>query len=351
MLSSVSLFTSANAGELSVSGTAKATYNILSGTTNVGKGLGITNELNFTASGELDNGYTWSYSMELDPNAVSAGTTAAAQAGAENDDTKLTLSTPYGTVGVFISEGGLDVEDAASQSVYGRPTDIGDPSSTTDNYTIDSYNNVQYHTPADLLPFGISAKIAYAPDLSDVAAGASGDNSGAVSTTSTSFVGENATEYQVKASPIDGLTVGASYFERDQQGGATKRDQDAESGAYYFTYANGPVSIGYSQAYRAELLANDAYQTATNVDFYDQTNYSIAFAASDDLSVSYERETSEKNFVGSGQAAVEQESSAVQVAYTMGGMTIALSHASHDNNGYSTTNNQDQSLIAITMAF
>ena len=351
MLSSVSLFTSANAGELSVSGTAKATYNILSGYTNVGKGLGITNELNFTAAGELDNGYTWSYSMELDPNAVSAGTTAAAQSGAENDDTKLTLSTPYGTVGVFISEGGLDVEDAGSQSVYGRPTDIGDPSSTTDNYTIDSYNNVQYHTPADLLPFGISAKIAYAPDLSDVAAGASGNNSGAVSTQSTTFVGENATEYQVKASPIDGLTVGASYFERDEQGGATKRDQDAESGAYYFTYANGPVSIGYSQAYRAELLANNAYQTATNVDYYDQTNYSIAFAASDDLSVSYERETSEKNFVGSGQAAVEQESSAVQVAYTMGGMTIALSHASHDNNGYSTTNNQDQSLIAVTMAF
>jgi hypothetical protein len=351
MLSSVSLFTSANAGELSVSGTAKATYNILSGYTNVGKGLGITNELNFTASGELDNGYTWSYSMELDPNAVSAGTTAAAQSGAENDDTKLTLSTPYGTVGVFISEGGLDVEDAASQSVYGRPTDIGDPSSTTDNYTIDSYNNVQYHTPADLLPFGISAKIAYAPDLSAAGDGASGNAKGAVSTKSTTFVGENATEYQVKASPIDGLTIGASYFERDEQGGAVKRDQDAESGAYYLTYASGPVSIGYSQAYRAEMLANDAYQTGTDVDYYDQTNYSIAFAASDDLSVSYERETSEANYIGSGTAAVEQESSAVQVAYTMGGMTIALSHASHDNNGYSTTNNQDQSLIAVTMAF
>jgi hypothetical protein len=347
MLSSVSLFTSANAGELSVSGTAKATYNILSGTTNVGKGLGITNELNFTASGELDNGYTWSYSMELDPGNRSGSNNEDVQ----NDDTKLTLTTPYGTVGVFISEGGLDVEDAASQSVYGRPTDIGDPSSTTDNYTIDSYNNVQYHTPADLLPFGISAKIAYAPDLSAAGDGASGNAKGAVSTKSTTFVGENATEYQVKASPIDGLTIGASYFERDEQGGAVKRDQDAESGAYYLTYASGPVSIGYSQAYRAEMLANDAYQTGTDVDYYDQTNYSIAFAASDDLSVSYERETSEANYIGSGTAAVEQESSAVQVAYTMGGMTIALSHASHDNNGYSTTNNQDQSLLAVTMAF
>jgi hypothetical protein len=102
MLTSVSLFGAANAGELSVSGTAKATYNIVSGDVSQGKGLGITNELNFTASGELDNGYTWSYSMELDPGAV----TASGQA-AENDDTKITLATPYGTVGVFISEGGL----------------------------------------------------------------------------------------------------------------------------------------------------------------------------------------------------------------------------------------------------
>ena len=70
MLTSISLFGSANAGELTVNGTAKATYNILSGKYNSGKGLGITNELNFTAAGELDNGYTWSYSMELDPDAL-----------------------------------------------------------------------------------------------------------------------------------------------------------------------------------------------------------------------------------------------------------------------------------------
>ena len=66
MLTSVSLFASANAGELTVNGTAKATYNSQSGNTN-GQGVGITNDLNFTASGELDNGFTWAYSMELDP--------------------------------------------------------------------------------------------------------------------------------------------------------------------------------------------------------------------------------------------------------------------------------------------
>ena len=103
MLASVSLFGSAYAGSLGVSGTAKATYNITSGNnTSQGKGLGITNELNFTASGELDNGYTWSYSMELDP-ADGQGAGGAAT----NDDNAIKLTTPYGTVGMFILEGGL----------------------------------------------------------------------------------------------------------------------------------------------------------------------------------------------------------------------------------------------------
>ena len=344
MFSSISLFTSVNAGELGVSGTAKATYNILSGKTNVGKGLGVANELNFTASGELDNGYTWSYSMELDPGENST----SPQSNANNDDTKLTLATPYGTVGVFISEGGLDVEDAASQSVYSRPTDMGDPSSTSDNFTIDSYNNVQYHTPSGLLPFGTSFKIAYAPNTSDTAAGSSGNNAGAVNGFGTTNPGRTATEMQIKSNPYEGLNIGASFMEFDDQGLA-KMDQDAESGAYYATYASGPFSVGYSQAYKAPLAADATYKTTTTVEYYDQTNYSIAFAATDDLSISYEVETSEANYVNT--TTKEQESTAVQVAYTMGGMTIALSHGSHDNNGYVTGANQDQTLLAVTMAF
>ena len=346
MFSSISLFASANAGELSVSGTAKATYNIQSGKTNAGKGLGITNELNFTAAGELDNGYTWSYSMELDPGENST----TPQSNANNDDTKMTLTTPYGTVGVFISEGGLDVEDAASQSVYVRPTDMGDPSGTTDNFTIDSYNNVQYHTPADLLPFGVTAKIAYATNTADTSAGSSGNNAGDVTTGSATHKGATATEMQVKAAPLDGLTIGASYFEFGGDKGEANKDQLAESGAYYATYATGPVSIGYSQAYRAEHLDEDTGDSTTDAaESYDQVNYSIAFAATDDLSVSYERETSEVSKLDDTN--VEQESSSVQLAYTMGGMTIAVAHSSHDNNAYVTGDNVDQTLLAVTMAF
>ena len=346
MLTSISLFGSANAGELTVNGTAKATYNILSGKTNTGKGLGITNELNFTASGELDNGYTWSYSMELDPDAVAADNGAA-----QNDDSKLTLTTPMGTVGVFMSEGGLDVEDAASQSVYGRPTDIGDPSSGDgDNYTIDSYNNVQYHMPADMLPFGIVGKVAYAPDLDSDKN--SGNAKGNTITETTASMGRSATELQVKAAPLDGLAIGASYIDFDGAGlNGTKNNQNPESGAYYATYASGPFSIGYSKAFKAPLVADGALTSTTAVDFYEQTNISIAYAATDDLSISYEKEEDKKNMQRDATADVEQESSSIQVAYTMGGMTLAVAHGSYDNVSYVEGDEVDQMLFAVTMAF
>ena len=80
---------------------------------------------------------------------------------------------------------------------------------------------------------------------------------------------------------------------------------------------------------------------------------SIAYAATDDLSISYEQETSEAQYVLNSTADIEQESTSIQVAYTMGGMTLALAQSSHDNVGYSnaTTADRDQTLIAVTMAF
>jgi hypothetical protein len=351
MLTSISLFGSANAGELSVSGTAKATYNIETGA-NKGKGLGITNELNFTASGETDAGYTWSYSMELDPGAtqVTGDTDTEGSQSAQNDDTQLTLTTPYGTVGVFISEGGLDVEDAASQSAYSRPTDMGGSDGVVDNFTIDAYNNMQYHTPGDLIPFGGSFKIAYAPDLDTYG---SGNNSGVTKAEGeAAFVGRSATEMQVSFDAIpmaDGLKIGASYFDFDKQGDEGKKDQEAESGAYYATYAIGNVSLGYSKAHKALLVDDDAN---TGVEYYDQTNQSIAYAVNDDLTISYEVEKSEANYVLDSTAAVEQKSTGVQLAYNMGGMTLAIARNSHDNPSYSTTAaDLDQTLIAVTMAF
>ena len=72
-------------------------------------------------------------------------------------------------------------------------------------------------------------------------------------------------------------------------------------------------------------------------------------SATDDLSVSYEIEKSEVSRLD--DTTTEQQSKAIQLAYTMGGMTLAVSHASHDNNGYVLDANTEQTLFAVTMAF
>ena len=90
-IASLSLMFSVNAGELTVSGSAKATYNFVNGAQN-DNGIGVTNELNFTASGEMDNGYTWKYSMELDPNTTGDTATSPSNTppgAALNDDTQI----------------------------------------------------------------------------------------------------------------------------------------------------------------------------------------------------------------------------------------------------------------------
>ncbi len=345
MLTSISLFTSANAGELTVSGTAKATYNITSGYANTGKALGVANEFDLGANGELDNGYTWKYQIQMDPG---NSTNVSSSSEVENDDSQLTLTTPYGTVGVFISEGGLDLEDGASQSVYGRPTDLGDPSATTDAYDIDGTNNLQYHTPKDLLPFGIAVKVGYAPNAPD--ANNSANGSGVVNTRATTNKGLTAHGMQVKAEPIDGLVVGASFVETMDSATELTRRGDNNSYAAMITYAIGSFELGASRSHFDPFINSVATPTTT-AKYYEQGNYSVAFAVNDNLSLSYELEESEKTFLADAQATVEQTSTALQAAYTMGGMTVALSLGDYENVGYTTSNDAKQTLIAVSMAF
>ena len=154
LVSSIVLVGNAVAGEMSVTGSAKASYVISGNDANAGKGVGVANELTVSASGEMDNGFTWKYAVDLD------------EASTLNDDTQLTIGTPYGTIGFFASEGGLSTEYSNLTGALGAGSDYAKISGTTadrEGLDVSSYANLQYHTPADLLPFGIQAKLGYAP--------------------------------------------------------------------------------------------------------------------------------------------------------------------------------------------
>jgi hypothetical protein len=340
----------AKAGELSVTGSAKASYAITSSdgtaaSNDSAKGLGIENEFTLGASGELDNGFTWSYAVDID----------AVESSATNDDAKLTLTTPMGTIGMFLGEGALGVDNAGSQSVIARPSDTSYNEAMTDTYDIDGYDNIQYHTPADMFPFGITAKIGYAPSGLATAANdytATGAANNRLATTDTASAGgitlhpggSSVSHYQIKANPIDGLNIGADYFEASGVVGST--DQAPESGAYYATYAFGPAVIGFSKSY----LAAPMNALSVLVETVENDKVSVGINVNDSLSVSYEEEESQPT-LNTGATTYTMTSTGLQAAYTMGGMTLGVAVNDHENAGYTQNKDVKDTVFTVEMAF
>lgn len=357
VFASVVAFSSANAGVLEVTGTAKATYIIngsdsLTAKDNNGKGIGIANELAFTGTGELDNGWTWKYQVELDD--TSANTFTA------SDDTRLELTTPYGTIAAYNTEGSLSTKYSFSAAAYGAGTDNGNSGYMQYGTAIDSYNNLQYHTPKGLLPFGIQGKVAVAPSAD------SGKNSAnSAGSENTASDGTKVTQYQITAAPIDGLTVGASYLEKSGESGSI---QGYETGGYYAKYKIGQITVGAGQHFIANNISSVTDQTtateissaalAATVKSFENTAYSIGFAVNDNLSVSYEVENSDaqKRDItvanrATVDASVELEVTTIQAAYTMGGMTVSLSMKDIENANYVLNKDAKETLLAVAMAF
>jgi len=348
LFTSVSLISSVSAGEMTVTGKAKATYNILKGGSvgNAGKGIGVANEIDFGAKGDLDNGMSWNYQVQFDPGATTNNGGV--------DDTRLELTTTFGTLGVYVSEGGLDTDNSASQSVYGRPSDIGLSTGMKDGPAISSFNNLQYHLPAGTLPFGGTFKAAYATDQSAGMNGADGKGG------SHDHYCQSAEQFQVTAAPLDGLKIFADYYK--ESGASANVIQAFEAGSVAATYAFGPASFGASRTLNAPLMTSatsdlTAINNATTAGgnpgsarLYTTNKMSVAYNVNSDLSVSYEIEKSNRETIAAGTD-FDIKASALQAAYTMGGMTLAISHGKTDNVNYTDANDAEQTLFAVTMAF
>jgi len=343
-------FSVAKAGDLAVTGSVKASYTIAGSDStvagiNTGKALGLSNEFTLSASGELDNGWSWNYAQDID------GATA-------QDDGKLTVTTGMGTIGIFISEGGLDTDNTASQSVISRPSDTSYDEGMVDSWDISGQNTLQYHTAADMLPFGVAFKVAHAPSMvasvnSYEAAGAVNSGVFTAATTSTggtitqdSDMGRSATHYQVKANPIEGLNIGADYLEYHGVDGAT--GQEPESGSYYATYAFGPATIGYSKNFLATAMATAPGDITESI---EGTKYSISVNVNDNLSFSYENEESNPDNTTAATANYTMEASGIQAAYTMGGMTLAVAMNEIENATYVTNKDVTDTVFSVAMAF
>ena len=341
ILSAASFTLSAVAGELSVTGGVTATYKINGADAAAGKGIGVSNELDFNASGELDNGYTWTWQTQLD------------DAGTVNDDTRLEIGTNLGTVGFYISENDLSSKLGYGIGALGVGSDYTGPSIVEWGVAMNSYNNIGYALPAGLLPFGGSVKAAYAPNLSSAA----GSSAKADGTVETMAVGDDATQYRVDFNPIDGLSIGADYM--TVSGGVSTIRYKQESAGAYAKYVAGPLSVGYA---RTGYQPNEAKAATLGSDGsvnYTTDQYGIQFAVNDNLTVSYSEEKSTKRTsselgVASARTAateIDMDIQHIQAAYVIGGATVGIAIADADNADYSAGKQEKTTTFSIAMAF
>ena len=369
LILSLSVISFAKAGELSVTGSVQATYVITSSDSTTAKvesqpGIGMSNELAFSATGEFGNGYTWNYQVELDPDQRNGA--------AINDDTRLELGTPYGTIGIYNSEGSLNTHLGYSAAAYAPGYDIGTSGAIEFGAEISGYSNVQYHTPAGLLPFGIVAKAAYSPGQSY--GGDANDAGGAAS--------NDVESYQITAKPIDGLTVGASYLTINGSGSATI--QEYETGGAYAKYSFGNVTLGAGRhlvapnkdgsgtgatpvttalKQRSTVVSTTTGLPVTTTSYCAGTTYfendtiSIGYAVNDALSLSYDKLTSTGHVSNQSITNVKTTTNrdlvieSIQLAYNIGGAVVAIGQKDVEGVNYAQGDNEKETVFSLKMAF
>ena len=280
---------SANAAEVSVTGSLAVTYTNQDTTETTGNPLGMDNEFNFNISGEMDNGMGVSYFMGM-----------GEQAGGM-DSAK--LSVDMGDMGTIAFDQGSgsglanydDMMPKANEEVW----DGLDTSASGLTGRLGSSGRIQYTNSMD----GVSIDAAYGP-------GSSTNNADGASSGSGEGAGYNvALNMSGDAMGMDGLTLGLGYGETEAGAG----NDDKEDTGIWATYAMGSVTVGVQ---RNELTGGAAGATEQTADLF-----SIAFNVNENLAISY----GEKNtdFESSGSATVQEEVDGVGISYTMGSMKIA----------------------------
>jgi len=330
-----------------MNGSANFTYYTTS--KSEGKGIGTDKGLTVSGSGELDNGWTFSvYSYFSDALAISSHATS------------LTMGS-LGTVTAGQAWGGNSGSyDEEVPQAYEQTSDRQQNSANQVGNWMDN-GGLTWVPPAfDIDGLGsVQAHIGFSPDADDVAT-----NNGSVGAKSGTW--GTGKDLGLTITTDMGLKVGAYVATRENElprGAAQDAVQDEFNVSWYAKYTMGSVSIGYSEAYYdgGEAGAATAIATAkaigTSDGIFENTQMSIAFNVNDNLSISYteSEDTYDAQSHASGGtelADVAQETEALQLAYSMGGMSIKAFDMESSNPGWdsdATKNNFRE--ISIGLSF
>ena len=316
------LAVSANA-ELKIKGGIETTYGTketpsTAAAGSVGNAIGQETKFEFNHTKDLVNGWTSKIDMEV---MEVAGTVADTEITIAKDNTKL-----------FISKDGGSIHD--NNVVPGAYN-----SAPADNLG-NSNGNLSLGTIHGVQNFGVSQSIdgmgkiefRYAPDTA--ASNTAGDKASGRSAGS-------GVEYGFSGSlGVDGLSLALSKATQEAGEQNATSTKDAESTMFGIAYNFGQFAVGYSQNdFEDKGDADNSTSSSTN----DQKHslYGVTFAASDAVTLGVSLST-----VDEETKASDEETTQFEVAYNLGGATVALSYQQTEND--SGTSGSDADAYSIT---
>ena len=290
--------TASVAGDMSVTGSAIITFTGKDNT-HSGNGWSMSDTMSFSGSGELDNGWTVSYSHAID-NGTNDANSITLDMG---DSGSLTFA---GLGGSGPVEANDDVMPTANEeswaTVAGTVSGLADGSEGDSNFT---------YTLPEMVD-GLAANVFYQPS-----AAAQGSS----------------TEWKLVYTGIENLELG--YAGGDNEDTLTNTIENTNLWAKYTMDA---FTIGYQ--------ANEENEETASADT-DFTAFGISYAVNDELSVSLGMsETEHEN-----TSLVDQEAEAISFSYVSGGMTIGGSMHNVDNVGGTAATDNSGYELNVTFAF
>jgi len=291
--------TSAFAGEMSVSGTAKVSYTSGDTLAVTGNPWSASNALSFSGGGELDNGMSVSVSIATDTGSTTFSSSNMVldmgDAGKFAVSKEMSSGHGYNAYMDKMPTAGEEVWDDMTGEANGR---VG----MEDNGTI-SYGNSY------------------------------GDANFSVAYNKDSSVDGSDKSVAVDYAPMDGLMVFVARADLSTNSQTT--DKHTTYGATYTTMG---ATVGMQRTSLSKVAANSDQ---------DRTHIAASFAVNENLSVSYGMSTVE--FEGAGN--VDQEDSGFAASYTMGSMSFSASSNKSDNAGGTSGNDDTHKEISVAFAF
>ena len=312
---------SAQAVEMAVSGSAKLTYKNGHGTEVDGNPMGMNTSLVFSGSGEV-NGYDTNLTIVAADQV--GGMSSAALSIDLADMGKITFDQGTGAGGISTID---DKTPTAAEEIW----DGIDAVTGTADGLVGGGNSGVFVYANSFAGYNLSTQVSKGSRT----ANSDDANSGTTGGTSWDFA-------LTTDSLMDGLSVGAGYgkIANGAQSDVNGDDTDEHMVAFV-NYTIGMVTLGYSEANIDRGAAGGTTEYATA--------FGIAANLSDNLSISYgEREV---EYAKASAAHVTQDNSGIALAYTMGSAKVTVQQNESDNNGGTAGTNDENTEIALSLAF